>query len=393
MTNKKGTTTLSSFALTLDPAGNPLTSVRAGASAETATFTYDNLDRLTGVCFKTSCPLTNDPYIRWTYDAVGNRLTEVRPTGTKVYTYNAADQLTRAGTTTYTYDQNGNQKTAGSATFAYDLANRLVSTTSGNTTTTYGYDGLGRRLRAATGTTAAKTTKYLWDTAGDRPQIALERDGADKLLRRYVYGAARISMNTGTTPFYYHYDPLGSVANLTSSTGASQWTYAYEPYGVTRTETKNNTKAPANFMKFTAEYLDPTGLYHLRARQYDAANGRFLTLDPLPRPRSATYTASYVYAEDQPTLLIDPNGLGAIGNKCGSIWCWVKSREGQKAIGCGLFVGGGVALAAPALAIGVSATRGAAAAWETALAVENAETTAAGAVVGGSALSRGFPCL
>jgi RHS repeat-associated protein len=294
---------------------------------------------------------------------------------------------------TYTYDRNGNQKAAGPTTFSYDLANRLVSTTSGTTTTTYTYDGLGRRLRAATGTTAAKTTKYLWDNAGDLPQVALERDGADRLLRRYVFGAARISMNTGTTPFYYHHDPLGSVANLTSSTGASQWTYAYEPYGATRTETKNNTKAPANFMKFAGEYLDPTGLYHLRARQYDAANGRFLTTDPLPAQLTDAYVSSYVYASDKPTTLIDPSGLRP-ENTCGSIRCFVKSREGLKSIGCGLFVGGGVVSGGYIAAVGgTAAVGGAAAAWNTALALDNAATIGSVAVVGGAALSKGFPCL
>jgi len=65
-------------------------------------------DRLTEACFQSSCPGGSDPFIRWTYDAVGNRLTEARPSGTTSYTYNAADELTGAGSTSYTYDSNGN---------------------------------------------------------------------------------------------------------------------------------------------------------------------------------------------------------------------------------------------------------------------------------------------
>lgn len=345
VTNKKGTTTLSSFAVTLDPVGNPLTSVRSGTISETSTFTYDGLDRLTGVCFQSSCPHASDPFIRWTYDGVGNRLTEARPSGTTTYTYNAADQLTQAGATSYTYDQNGDQTTAGSTTFAYDLANRLISTTTGSTTTTYAYDGLGKRLQASTGSQSAKTTNYLWDTAGVLPQIALERDGADRLLRRYVYGANRISMSTDSSPFYFHYDPLGSTVNLTNSSGASQWTHAYEPYGLVHTETQDDRRAPTNFMKFAGEYLDPTGLYHLRARQYDPTNGRFLTTDPLARAVTAPYISSYVYADNQPTALIDPSGMGAIENTCGSFVCWLK-EEGRKLgeatikVGAGCFYGG-----------------------------------------------------
>src|SRR5207248_2244988 len=154
-------------------------------------------------------------------------------------------------------------------TFSYDLANRLISNTSGSTTTTYSYDGDSNRLQASTGSQASKKANYLWDTNNTLPQLALERDGNNALLRRYVYGARRILMTTGGSNYYYHYDNLGSVANLTNSTGASMWTEVYEPFGSIRTETKNAGGAPANFMKFMGEYLDPTGLYYLRARQYD----------------------------------------------------------------------------------------------------------------------------
>ncbi|HEX6701714.1 MAG TPA: DUF6531 domain-containing protein [Gaiellaceae bacterium] len=310
--NAKGVSVLSDFVYTRDAVGKPTTVVRSGAISSTTSYGYDGNDRLTSVCFQASCPGSGDPFIRWTYDAVGNRLTEARPTGTTSYTYNAADQLTQAGSTAYTYDQNGNQKTAGSRTFTYDLANRIVSTTSGSTTTTYTYNGDGLRLQASTGSQASKKTNYLWDVATEGvPQIALERDGNNALLRRYVYGAQRISMTTGGAAYYYHYDDLGSVMNLTSATGVSQWTEVYEPFGAIRTETKNSNSAPANFMKFTGEYLDAIGLYNLRAREYDPASGRFLTLDPLPVATGSPYVSSYVYADDEPTVLVDPTGMGA----------------------------------------------------------------------------------
>jgi RHS repeat-associated protein len=325
VTNKKGTTTLSAFAWTLDADGNPSTSVRTGAISETDTYTYDNLDRLMSVCFQASCPGGNDPFIRWTYDDVGNRLSEARPSGSKTYTYNASDQLTQAGPTTYTYDGNGNEKTAGSTTFNYNLLNQLVSTTTGSTTTTYSYDGLGKRLQASTGSQASKKTNYLWDVSNDLAQIGLERDGNNSLLRRYIYGARRISMTSGNSSYYFHYDPVGSVVNMTSSTGASQWTDSYEPYGLIHSETKNNNQAPTTFMKFAGEYLDPTGLYHLRARQYDAAIGRFTTKDPLAPIPTSPYVSAYAYTSDMPTTLIDPSGMRP-GNTCGSIKCWFKQK-------------------------------------------------------------------
>jgi len=192
-----------------------------------------------GVCFQAgTCPGASDPFIRWSYDGVGNRLTEARPVGTTSYTYNAADELTQAGSAAYTYDQNGNELSAGARTFSYDLANRMNTTTQGSTTTTYLYDGDGKRLQASTGSQANKKTNFLWDVSRALPQIALERDGNSNPIRTHRYGARRISQTAGNNTSYFLYDGRGSVANLTSSSGATQWTWSYEPYGAIRTETK-----------------------------------------------------------------------------------------------------------------------------------------------------------
>ena len=84
--------------------------MRSGTLSETQAYEYDAQDRLTEVCYQSSCPGGSDPFIRWTYDDVGNRLTEARPSGTVNYAYNAADQLTQAGSTSFDYDENGNQR-------------------------------------------------------------------------------------------------------------------------------------------------------------------------------------------------------------------------------------------------------------------------------------------
>jgi RHS repeat-associated protein len=139
--------------------------------------------------------------------------------------------------------------------------------------------------------------------------LALERDGSNALLRRYVYGADLLSMNTGGGDYYFHHDALGSTANLTSSVGATQWSYVYEPYGTARTETKVNNKAPVSPMKFNGQYFDSaTSLYHLRARQYDATIGRFLALDPVPAVTQKPVVSPYAYADARPTVLGDPSG-------------------------------------------------------------------------------------
>ncbi len=352
--NKKNTTTLSQYVLTLDKDGNPSKIVRSGTPAETRTYKYDGLERLTEVCFQAAaCTAGTSPFIRWTYDPVGNRLTEARPSvATTNYTYDNADRLLTAGATSYTFDLNGNQTGAGTRTFTYDLANRLKTTTLSATTTTYTYDGLGKRLKASTGAAANQNTNYLWDPSTPRvPEVALERDGANALLRRYQYGWDTISMAAPTSLYYFHYDNLGSMSNLTSTNGAKQWTYVYEPYGAVKTETKNNASAPPNFLKFTGEYLDPTGLYHLRARQYDPTTGRFEATDALPTTGSA-----YAYVGNQPTTLVDPSGLAGEPGTCSSIKCWMQEGALLTLPHCSLKAGvlslGGTAVAVGGTAIG-----------------------------------------
>ena len=309
VSTQRGGTVLSRFVSMLDPVGNPLSIVRTGSLEETRTYGYDPNDRLVSVCFQPgACPGTGDPFRRFVYDKVGNRLAEQRPGSSTTYVYDERDRLLSAGSTGYAYDENGNEISAGSRTFAYDLANRVRSTTQGGTTTRYAYDGDGARLRASTGSQASRTTDSIWDVNGGLPQIALERDGNGKLLRRYVYGVRRISQTAGNSTSYFAYDGLGSVANLVSSTGGTQWTWSYEPFGSVLTATKASGNQPESFLRFAGEYLDPTGLYHLRARQYDPVVGRFLRPDPASQSSNESAISGYAYAADRPTVMVDPSG-------------------------------------------------------------------------------------
>jgi hypothetical protein len=87
---------------------------------------------------------------------------------------------------------------------------------------------------------------------------------------------------------------------------------------------------------------------HLRARQYDAGTGRFLSTDPLTLPMSDPHVAAYIYVANRPTAATDPSGR------------------------CLQFAGAGLVLA--------PATGGSSAA------VGTAATVACGVVVGGIAL-------
>ncbi len=304
VSNSNGTV-LSSFAYTYDAVGNPTEVDLNGGGVNS--YTYNNRNWLTSVCFQTSCPNSSDPKISWTYDAVGNRLTEVRSGTTTNYSYNNADQLTSAS---YTYNSNGDQTSNGSRSYSWNLADHITSTTLSGTTTAYAYDGDGNLLQATTG---SNTTNYYWDTNAPVPLLSLETNGSGTALRSYTWGAGLTGMKAGSSDYYYLPDGIGSTANLTSSSGATEWTYSYEPFGSSHTTTKNDSSAPDNPIQFNSQYNDPqTGLYDLRARNYDPTIGGFLSVDPLPTTFNKGTMSTYTYAINDPTTFEDPTGMGAM---------------------------------------------------------------------------------
>lgn len=323
--NAKAGTILSKFTWTLDPASNPTKAQTTRGTTDTYDgYEYDARNSLTASCYGIAQAATDCTgaanQISYAYDKVSNRSQEVRTgnvgnTGTIDYTYNAADQLTsstKSGvSTSYTYDANGNQASAGSRTFTYDLADRLISTTDGGTTTTYTYDGDDRRVSSST--SGGADLRSVWDPLAETglAELALERTPGGGLVRRYLGGPlGAVSLSNGSATFYYHEDPLRTVTDVTDASGAAQWRYEYEAYGAQRSATDVSGSAPENRLRFNGQYLDPeTAQYHLRARQYDPASGRFSALDPVDGSLTAAHDAAYLYASGRPSVLTDPSGL------------------------------------------------------------------------------------
>ena len=103
--------------------------------------------------------------------------------------------------------------------------------------------------------------------------------------------------------YYYHYDGLGSVMNLTDLTGAVAESYSYDAYG--------NITSPlstvGNSYYFTGrQYDNETGLYYYRARYYDPKIGRFLQTDPIGYRDELN---PYTYVKNNPVNWTDPYGL------------------------------------------------------------------------------------
>ena len=241
---------------------------------------------------------------------------------------------------TQTYDANGNQTSAGPVTYSYDRADRLRTATVGSTIETYDYAGDGARLRSSTGSGANQVTNWLWDRAFDLPQLAMERDGSGAVQRSFRYGLDLISETAGTNTALYHHDGLGSVVDVTSSAGASLGWREYYPFGLVRNAGSAPGAPAVQRFGFTGEQQDPlTGLYHLRARQYAPATGRFLTRDPLVPALSDPYVASYVYVRNNPCTFADPSGMVREGAPPIDIFDPDAEVLGCNAMGLGLGIG------------------------------------------------------
>jgi RHS repeat-associated protein len=303
---KTGSTDIAVAAYTRDPTGNPTTIVRDGI---TETYSYDDADRVTGVCYGGSlATCASGSKITYSYDKVGNRLTQTKFGTITTFTYDSADELvstTTNPTTIYTYDNDGQQTGEGTRTFTYDLAGELTQVADGSTIlASFTYDGNGNRLSK----TSDVTTAYSWDENQALPQLATETQGSG-VVRSYHYGVDLISMTSGGSSYYYQHDALGSTAALTKDTGAIEWVYTYDPYGVARNATKVDSTAPINQVQFTGELIDgETSLYDLRARTYEPAVGRLLTTDPISGSPSSPSTSAYAYVADRPLVATDPSG-------------------------------------------------------------------------------------
>jgi RHS repeat-associated protein len=270
------------------------------------TFTYNALNRLT------SATQSNSISHSYTYDPVGNQLTETAciggACGTTGYTYDNANRLKFVNGLVYTWDNNGNPSASlrasltndSAITYTSDAANRLKTVTQGAYSYSYVYNGTGDRLQQ---TVNGATTTYTLDLAAGLTQVL--GDGT----YTYLYGHERILQNsTAKGKEYFLNDALGSMRQLSDSLAVVKRTQDYEPYGeVLLTSTGSGSTAYG----FAGEWADTTGLIHLRARYYASGVGRFVSKDPWRGDYLAPQSLNgWSYANANPILYTDPSGKG-----------------------------------------------------------------------------------
>ena len=147
---------------------------------------------------------------------------------------------------------------------------------------------------------------------------------------RYVYGNERLSVNitgiengTGSimengnqVRLYYHQDLRGTVDYLTSpvSQKIESWTHYNEWGEITHNAVLKCGQRELDLVKnYTGhEYDAVLGMYYAKARFYDAAARRFISMDPVKGDIKKPLTLiQYLYVENNPLIQVDPLGKEA----------------------------------------------------------------------------------
>ena len=373
VTDAIGASTLDSQAVTWTPGGRPskVTTTR-GSSTTSALYSYDNAGQLTKACTPTTgntC-LATSPSSTLTYDLDGNRTSVVAstPTSTATSVFDTDDRLTSttvgsATPTIYSYNPNGaltgQTSSAGTRTYGYALDGNLnaVSLENGQAVT-FGYDESGNRnSRAINGTIDATWT---WDTVGG--QAFRTKQGGNTVIRWFEdpqngLGTAGLQVNSTATPTWLLPDYLGSITTLSSATAVTG-TATYDAFGTATNTTGTGT---ANPLQFQGQYRDSSsGLYDMRARDYDPATNRFTTTDPHTNAPGTGFAQTYEFASNNPTTITDPSGacpwcIGAlvgavIGAAAGGIANYMSGDCGHNDCTAQIWTGIGVGALTGALA-------------------------------------------
>jgi RHS repeat-associated protein len=329
--HRKATGVQSDLRYGYDEAGNvtKTTTDVAGQKSDIQCFGYDHLRRMTeawtptGECGTAGQQLGGAaPY--WTsfkYDSIGNRTLETEhgigvADTVRKSTYPQPKQLRPhapvsvqttgpgvAKTETFGYNEIGSTTSrptagAGQQTLDWDVEGRVASTTAG---TSYIYDADGVRLisRDSKGTTLHLSSGDVrYDKATDKASGSRQyKHSTDKIVgMRTAKGVSWLSQDRNDS----------DVVAVNASTFAVEHR-RLDPFGEVRGTPPANWPSTRGFVGGYTEQA--TGLTNLGARDYDAATGKFISVDPLLNKGEPEHLNGYSYAYNTPATLSDPTGL------------------------------------------------------------------------------------
>ncbi|WP_291285719.1 DUF6443 domain-containing protein [Flavobacterium sp.] len=305
-------------------------------------YSYDKLNRLTAADFRNntnaaqnssyfeklqydkngnitflhrSGDVVTQPNLEWMdymiYSYQGNQLTRVKEEGNNYFGFITPIAQTNTANQ-YMYDLYGNMtadtnKNITAITYNHlNLPTQITFATTGNIV--YIYNAAGQKLQKIvnrTGT-AAVVTDYLggyqYEKIGNQPVI----------LKFFPTAEGYVEPVAGSYKYIYQYkDHLGNIRLSYDKNLAIQEESNYYPFGL-KQEGYNIVKAGVeNKYKYNGKELqEELGLnfYDYGARNYDAALGRWMNIDPLAEKMRRW--SPYNYTFDNPMRFTDPDGMG-----------------------------------------------------------------------------------
>lgn len=349
-----GAGTVSDRHYAYDPSGNitAVTETPEIGAADTQCFRHDRLAQLVGAWTpKAGVGCGTDPTVanlggpapywqEWTINSTGSRLTEVSHAAggdtTRTFKVPAGGAnvtrphaLTEATTTApgraavtnrYGYDATGNTTCrpagagpndcgsgSGSQVLTWNAEGKVATIAAdGQTLQTNVYDANGVRLvrRDLTG-----TTLYL-------PGQEIRQEGGVLTgTRYYPFGDEIVASREGGPEAdkltWLYSDHQGTQQTGVNAVSRAVTIRRQTPYGLPR----GTQSAWFNDKGFVGGANDPVGLIHIGAREYDAAAGRFISVDPLMDLTDPHQWNGYSYANNSPVTLSDPDGLDPGGGQ------------------------------------------------------------------------------
>ncbi|WP_206758544.1 putative Ig domain-containing protein [Nostoc punctiforme] len=258
----------------------------------------------------------------YTYDASGKRQVQSSTNNSRTFTYTPGYQLDTihetGETENYDYDENGrltlierDGKTLDLNHDAYDRLTTVENETTGETTQ-YIYDGSGNRVKEIQGN---QERRFLVAPAmgGGLQSKDLITDGSGNLISNYIYGGGSspfMRLDANGNAVYYLTDAMGSVIGLADGNGASSGKFLYDAFGNILNGSSLDATAGGDF-RFQGQWLESeSGLYHFRARDYDAATGLFLSRDPVDIIETVPQSFNpYQFVYNNPYIYSDPTGM------------------------------------------------------------------------------------
>ncbi len=179
--------------------------------------------------------------------------------------------------------------------------------------TQFSHDALSRatKIEERTAGSVTSTKQHLWCGSAR----CEERDGTGSLSNgKQFFGKGEVIFAaSASTTHFFTFDHLGSVREMTHTTGASlliDLIVSYEPYG--RLVYLSTSGTFSDFGYAGMYFHQNSGMNQTLFRNYAPSFARWLSRDPLGENIG---TNLFEYANNAPTIFMDPYGLACCSSK------------------------------------------------------------------------------